>query len=78
MRDSRIVYPASAMKTQDQPKDDDLRDGGAITLTLPLDGETLAWLCGMAGGCDREAGRLIASMLKEIRVDDELAHATLH
>lgn len=65
------------MKTQDRTEDD-YRLGGCLTLTLPLDGDTLAWLCFLAGGCDREAGRIVASMLREIRVDDERAHATLH
>lgn len=65
------------MKTQDQTEDE-YSSGADLTLTLPLDGETLAWLCLLAGGCDRQAARIVASMLKDIRIDDEIAHATLH
>lgn len=45
---------------------------------LPLDGDTLAWLTMLSGGDDRKAAEIVASMLRDIRVDDEAAHATKH
>jgi hypothetical protein len=45
-----------------------------VTLALPLDGPTVTWLARLAGGNDAEAARIIASMLRDIRIDDETAH----
>jgi hypothetical protein len=49
-----------------------------VRLELPLDRETVSWLSRLSRGCDNEAAQMIASMLKDIREDDEAAHATLH
>jgi hypothetical protein len=49
-----------------------------VSLTLPLDRDTLRWLTALARGQDGQAARIIASMLREIRLDDEAAHATKH
>lgn len=45
---------------------------------LPMDPGTVEWLRMISGGSDAEAARIIASMLRDIRVDDEKAHATIH
>ena len=49
-----------------------------VPLDLPLDSATLAWLAGLANGCDATAAQIVASMLRDIRVDDEKANAQLH
>ena len=49
-----------------------------LRLTLPLTPATVEWLAALTQGCDRAAGRMIAEMLEEIRLDDEAAHSTLH
>lgn len=55
--------------------DDDIE---FIPLQLPLDNDTREWLTALARGSDAEAARIIASMLRDIRLDDERAHATTH
>jgi hypothetical protein len=54
--------------------DDDIE---LVSLALPLDRDTIAWLNKLARD-DVEAARIIASMLHDIRIDDEAAHSTLH
>ena len=49
--------------------DDDNRE--ALSLVLPLDWATLRWLAKLARGSDEAAAEIIASMLRDIRVDDE-------
>jgi hypothetical protein len=56
--------------------DDDIRE--PIPLVLPLDRATVAWLTALAGGSDEQAAEIVASMLHDIRVDDEAEHATKH
>jgi hypothetical protein len=55
---------------------DDSRE--PVPFVLPLDRETLIWLAQLSGGCDQTAAEIIASMLHDIRIDDEAAHATQH
>lgn len=57
-------------------EDENIRE--PVPLVLPLDRGTLAWLTRMAGGDDATAAELVASMLHDIRVDDEKMHATHH
>jgi hypothetical protein len=49
-----------------------------IPLVLPLDAATVMWLAGLANGSDERAAKIIASMLRDIRIDDEAAHRQLH
>jgi len=49
-----------------------------VPLAIPLDRATLAWLAALAGGCDERAAAIVASMLRDIRVDDEAAHRQIH
>ena len=48
-----------------------------VTMTLPLNRETVAWLSRVARN-DAEAAQMIASMVKMIVEEDDLAHATRH
>jgi len=41
---------------------------------LPLDPATAAWLCAMSLATGDTVGHLIASMLRDIREDDEASH----
>lgn len=41
---------------------------------VPLDSETLRWLTELANNLETTRGNLIASMLRDIRVDDQAAH----
>jgi len=71
-RDSRESRPIMGKTVK---LDDDIE---LVPLSLPLDRATRKWLVGIAKGSDNEAARIIASMLHDIRVDDERAHSTLH
>lgn len=64
---------------QIDPIDFDDADGPTeiVRLDLPLDRRTLSWLATLST-TDNEAGAVIAAMLREIRRDDEAAHATRH
>ena len=56
--------------------DDDSRE--PVPLVLPMDRATLAWLARLSGGNDERAAQIVASMLHDICLDDECAHATKH
>ena len=56
--------------------DDERRE--PIPLVLPLDRNTVAWLAALAHGDDANAAEIVASMLRDIRIDDEKAHIQLH
>jgi hypothetical protein len=43
-----------------------------------MDRATLAWLARLSGGNDERAAQIVASMLHDICLDDECAHATKH
>lgn len=58
-----------------KPDEDDVE---LVRLALPLDRDTISWLAKLARGNDVEAAKIVASMLHDIRVDDEAAHSTLH
>ena len=58
-----------------EPNDDNRE---AVPLVLPLDRETLMWLAEISGGNDQAAAEIIASMLRDIRVDDEAMHRQFH
>jgi hypothetical protein len=54
------------------------KDAEPVPLVLPLDQATLQWLTHLSGGNDTVAAEIIASMLRDIRVDDEAMHETRH
>ena len=58
--------------------DSSTQDVERVPLELPLDQETRRWLTHLSGGNDVIAAEIIASMLHDIRIDDESAHATKH
>lgn len=53
-------------------------DVEVVTLAIPLDRATVAWLSRMSQGNDAAAAEMIASMLNSIREDDEQAHRVLN
>jgi len=53
-------------------------DREPVSLVLPLDQATRRWLTRLAQGNDEQAAEIVASMLHDIRVDDEMAHRNLH
>lgn len=61
--DSRIVYTSLAMKVRVSGIDD-----------LPLDAATAAWLGAISLATGAPVGTVIATMLRDIREDDEAAH----
>lgn len=77
VRDSRIVYRRPTMMMRPEIEEQDDGPTETVTLDLPLDRKTMSWLAKLAvdGG---EAGAVVASMLRMIRIDDEAAHATMH
>lgn len=48
------------------------------SVPVPLDAETRAWLARLSRVTGDSPGRMIASMLRDIRLDDEAAHSQLH
>lgn len=56
-----------------EPDDEEL-----IYLPLPIDRAMLTWLNQISGGCDRAAGRALVDIVRDVMLDDERAHATLH
>jgi hypothetical protein len=59
-----------------EPEDEIRRE--PIPLVLPLDPDTVRWLTMLSRGNDEAAAEIVASMLRDIRIDDEAAHATKH
>ena len=57
--------------------DTDLDDVEIVSLALPLDRATVAWLCKISVD-DRDAAEKVACMLRAIREDDDYAHRSLH
>jgi hypothetical protein len=57
-------------------EDDETRE--PVPMVLPLDRGTLAWLTTLSHGSDAAAAEIIASMLHDIRIDDEKMHSTHH
>lgn len=57
---------------------DDVEDIEIVPLALPLDRGTVAWLLRMTEGDDAKAAEIIASIVREVRVDDEQAHRVLN
>ena len=47
-------------------------------LPVPLDAETRRWLAQLSLTTGDSPGRIVASMLRDIRADDEAAHSQLH
>lgn len=43
-------------------------------LPVPLDSDSRRWLAELAAATGRAPGDLVATMIREIRVDDEAAH----
>lgn len=62
-RESAIPLP--------MPEDLDEED----VLPVPLDRETIAWLAELERATGAPARLLVASMLRDIRIDDEAAHS---
>lgn len=72
-----FYIPAAIM---DALEEIDAEDDGPLEpfpTVLPLDRRTLSWL-NMLFATDAEAAEGIAAMVREIRRDDEAAHATRH
>jgi hypothetical protein len=57
--------------------DTDLDEVEIVSLALPLDRATVAWL-GKISVDDRDAAEKVACMLRMIREDDDYAHRSLH
>ena len=47
-------------------------------IPVPLDAETRAWLARLSLATGDSPGRIVSSMLRDIRLDDEAAHSQLH
>jgi len=47
-------------------------------IPVPLDAETRKWLAHLSLVTGDSPGRIVASMLRDIRLDDEAAHSQLH
>lgn len=58
--------------------EDDELDVEVVPLDLPLDRATVSWLARLANATGAHPRAIVASMLKDIRVDDETAHRNLH
>jgi hypothetical protein len=56
---------------------ENIDDVEIVPLALPLDRATISWLSRMSRN-DIEAAELIASILREVVIDDERAHSTMH
>lgn len=57
---------------------EDVDDVEIVPLALPLDRATISWLTRLSRGNDATAAEFIASIVREVREDDEAAHATKH
>jgi len=55
-------------------KDDNVEQNIAV----PLDGDTREWLSRLSLATGDPMGRIVASMLRDIRADDEACHSQLH
>ena len=62
------IRPSTMDTLELEPEDESSVE--TVTLRLPLDGDTVTWLARLAGGDDVEAGRIVASMLRDIRIDE--------
>jgi hypothetical protein len=71
----RLMARIGTMQITDTDEDGDAVE--IVPMELPLDRDTVSWLARMAKD-DRQAASMIASMLKEIRRDDEAADRVLH
>ena len=49
-----------------------------VILEVPLDRETREWLAKLSKITRDSPAAMVASMLRDIRIDDELTHATFH
>ncbi len=47
-------------------------------IPVPLDAETREWLARLSMVTGDSPGRIVASMLRDIRLDDEAAHSQLY
>lgn len=57
---------------------EDLDDVEIVPLALPLDRDTVSWLMRMTKGDDAQAAEIIASIVRQVREDDEGAHRVLN
>ena len=70
---ARILYPLPPMsKNQTIEADDDVE---LVPMLLPLDRETIAWLARLQRATGDHPNAMVASMLRDIRADDESEHA---
>lgn len=56
---------------------EDIEEVELVPLALPLDRKTIEWLNGLSDN-DVEAAELIASILRDVREEDECAHRVLN
>ena len=49
-------------------------DDEVVYFNVPLDLATVAWVCEVAEGCHASPAAVIASLLRDVRVDDQNAH----
>lgn len=71
MPDSRIAYTVG-MKSAPQIEQDE--EGEFVTFPVAVDLATVAWLMEIADACHAPPAAVIASLLRDIRQDDEVAH----
>lgn len=57
---------------------DDLDDVEIVPLALPLDRDTVAWLLRMTNGDDAHAAEIVASIVRQVREDDEEVNRVLN
>jgi hypothetical protein len=59
------------------PEEEDRAEPVALP-PLPLHPDVVRWLAARAGGDDAKAAQIVASILREIQVDDDAMHRTLN
>lgn len=62
------------MSREPQAPDEDDETGEVVEFTVPIDLETVAWLMELADSCHAPPSAIIASILRDVRLDDQTAH----
>lgn len=66
------------MRAPEVPDIEDDDEVELVPLDLPLDRETMSWLAQLANITGAAPSSIVASMLRDIRKDDEAAHRLLN